>query len=408
MQLARAAIASALPKDALRHAKSPAHAGARPVPTWPRHLADIVAAAVDDADPASAMAARRLGDLDSTTSCDADFMRCVLSETCRSCFTTLQENEVDWTNVLPDTPCQDVLGFLSAGGHCKDVRAGGLEEEDVFCTAFDACIVWDDDEDEAAALAREGDAEGAGGGLDCAALEECAFPGLHEHFLGDGVCHDALPGCYNSKACNYDGGDCCEDTCHYPGQDANGDGDAYGECGAEGYACADPSSAHCAPALARPYGDFCEEKEGDRLAGPEEERLDVPSCKSSDEQPYRLVQYDSWGDGWDNTVLTLTRHGSDPSDEPIYRGGLEYGAQGTVHVCLTKKEPKCYHVKVENAVWGNEISWELRPLSAGAPVIAAGGSPSDCAVSLGGEVDGCPNNCEATRPDTKINDPNYR
>ena len=41
--------------------------------------------------------------------CDAAFLTCILSPTCRSCFATLQENDVDWTNVVPDTPCQDGL-----------------------------------------------------------------------------------------------------------------------------------------------------------------------------------------------------------------------------------------------------------------------------------------------------------
>ena len=42
--------------------------------------------------------------------CDGAFLKCILSETCRGCFATMQENDVDWANVVPDTPCQDVLG----------------------------------------------------------------------------------------------------------------------------------------------------------------------------------------------------------------------------------------------------------------------------------------------------------
>lgn len=59
-------------------------------------------------------------------------------------------------------------------------------------------------------------------------------------------------------------------------------------------------------------------------------------------------------------------------------------------------------------MWGNEISWELRPLATGAPVLAAGGSPTDCTVPLGGLVDDCENTCDSQRPDTKILDPNYK
>eukprot|EP01082_Thalassiosira_pseudonana_P011196 g10017.t1 g10017 contig4:1062941-1063483(+) len=90
---------------------------------------------------------RRLASsIDSGTQCDAAFLQCILSPTCRTCFATLQANDVDWTNVVPDTPCQDVLGFLAASGHCLDVRNGAGEETDIFCSAFDACVIWDEDD----------------------------------------------------------------------------------------------------------------------------------------------------------------------------------------------------------------------------------------------------------------------
>lgn len=307
------------------------------------------------------------------------------------------------------------MEFLESGGHCLEVKNGGTEEQDTFCTAFDACVIWDPDEEEAKGVAG---ATGSDSGatdemkIDCLALTECAWEGMHEHFLGDGVCHDAMPGCYNSKVCNYDGGDCCEDTCHYPGETSGTtEGDSYGDCGQEGYACRDPSSIDCKPTLALDYKEICAHlEEGDDMISiavdddhfKEDELL--PDCGSSD-LLYRLIQFDSWGDGWDATILTLKEHGT---DTPIYQGGLTYGSQGTVHVCLTKSEAKCYHVTVENGVWGNEISWELRPLAGGAPVLAAGGSPSDCTVALAGTVDDCPNTCDSTRPDTKIEDPNYK
>lgn len=92
-----------------------------------------------------------------------------------------------------------------------------MEEQDIFCTAFDSCVVWDDDEDSSttSAAKKQGEtADKAGDSIDidCTTLTECKWDGMHEHFLSDGVCHDSLPGCYNSKACNYDGGDCCQVT----------------------------------------------------------------------------------------------------------------------------------------------------------------------------------------------------
>lgn len=324
----------------------------------------------------------------------------------------MQENSVDWTNVVPETPCQDVLGFLAASGHCLNVRNGGDAEQEVFCSAFDACVIWDDEET-AESKTAEADKDRVSF-LDCSKLTECNWEGIHEHFLGDGICHDSMPGCYNSKVCNYDGGDCCEDTCHYPG--GLGAADTYGTCGQEGYFCRDPKSEKCQPALARMYEEFCEresemEKEGgsaiafddDYLFGSEEQ--EKPEC-SSGTVLYRLIQYDSWGDGWDNTILTMSERGSTLA--PVYKGGLKYGSQGTQYLCLSKSDPKCYHVEVENGVWGNEISWELRPLAGGAPVLAAGGSPTDCTVPIGGTLSDCPNTCDKSRPDTNINDPNYQ
>jgi len=367
-----------------------------------QHLADATVANHDN--HANNPTARILtGDVE-PSSCDSALLQCLMSTACRSCFETMQANSVDWTNVVPDTPCQDVLGFLVAGGHCHEVRDGALTDQDTFCTTFDSCVVWDEEDATEAAKAAVDGGVGADDQIDCTALTECSWPGMHEHFLGDGVCHDAMPGCYNSKACAYDGGDCCEDTCHYPGAAS-----FYGQCGDEGYPCRDPSSANCQPALAKVSKEFCanEDEEMDLKIFDDDEFAEeetLPICGSS-ETLYRLVQYDSWGDGWDNTVLSFFENGDEAN--PKYQGGLTYGAQGTVHLCLAKMEPKCYHVKVENGVWGNEISWELRPLKAGAPVLAAGGSPTDCTVPVGGTLDGCTNTCADVRPDTKIDDPNY-
>lgn len=353
--------------------------------------------------------------------CDAVFMKCILSPTCRSCFENMQANNVDWTNVVPDTPCQDVLGFLVSSGHCSDVRQGGAEEEDTFCSAFDSCVVWEDDDDvkTSSNKGKQGeDAENAtvSNNIDCTTLTECKWDGMHEHFLGDGVCHDAMPGCYNSKACNYDGGDCCKDTCEYLGDSSLNNvltgGDSYGECGIEGYACRDPSSIHCQPALARASKEFCAnegEEEGsssDMFDDDEFKKSDevIPSCPAA-QSVYRLIQYDSWGDGWDSTVMTLKER---LGEGTVYSGGLQYGSQGTVHICLSSKEPKCYEITVQNGIWGNEISWELRPENSGAPVLAAGGSPSECNVPLGGVLDDCPNTCDASRPETNVNDPDYQ
>ncbi|CAN0355990.1 unnamed protein product, partial [Ectocarpus fasciculatus] len=57
-------------------------------------------------------------------------------------------------------------------------------------------------------------------------------------WVGDGYCdHDTMFGSYNSPGCNYDGGDCCEESC-VPGDLA---------CGSNGYECVDPEYACTVP-----------------------------------------------------------------------------------------------------------------------------------------------------------------
>lgn len=322
-----------------------------------------------------------------------------------------------------------------------EVRSGGEEEKDKFCNAFDTCVIWDTNEQPPSGTggsssggeAKKSGAAGAANSssstsvLDCSTLTTCDWPGKHEQFLGDGICHENMPGCYNSPICSYDGGDCCEDTCKYPGgsklfpNQSTGETNGYGECGMEGYACRDPRSTQCRPGLAKTYKEFCDKIDTTTTAAGSETLLDdffskeesLPVCSSSDTL-YRLLQFDSWGDGWDTTVLTLKEAAAgggggevEKTITPVYQGGLQYGSEGTVHVCLSKV-PKCYQVTVENGVWGNEISWEIRPLLAGAPALGAGGSPTDCTLPIGGVSDGCQNTCNKSKPDTKINDPNYK
>ena len=307
---------------------------------------------------------------------------------------------------------------------------------DIFCNAFDTCVVWDEQD-----VPLDGSSKGTASGgsaaqnngtwIDCSKLTTCDWPGKHDSFIGDGVCHENMPGCYNSPICKYDGGDCCEDTCKFPvGSSASTSSNTlpnnnnnnnnnnnqqqqqqtgekttnsiYGQCGMEGYACRNPAATTCQPTLAATYKEFCTNTIETAGKSAQENEI-LPSCSSSDTM-YRLLQFDSWGDGWDKTILTLKQVGSVAS---IYQGGLQYGSEGTVHICLSKT-PTCYSITVEAGQWGNEVSWEIRPLSAGAPALGAGGSPTDCTLPIGGDIKDCPNTCNKVKPDTNINDPNYR
>lgn len=67
--------------------------------------------------------------------------------------------------------------------------------------------------------------------VNCAELTECEFPGKDPSYIGDGFC-DWDFGCYNTAACGYDGGDCCEDSCA-----ANTSPLKFYDCGMGGYVC---------------------------------------------------------------------------------------------------------------------------------------------------------------------------
>lgn len=66
---------------------------------------------------------------------------------------------------------------------------------------------------------------------------ECDVP--FPQFVGDGYCDN---GPYNTAACNYDNGDCCEETCV----------DAQYACGYTAFNCTDPALNTVAPSLAPP------------------------------------------------------------------------------------------------------------------------------------------------------------
>ena len=155
--------------------------------------------------------------------------------------------------------------------------------------------------------------------IDCDALTSCEWDGMHSYFIGDGVCHDF--GCYNHKICKYDGGDCCADTCDHTSP--------YYECGQDHYWCRDPESKNCNPDLSRD----CPGYNGTTPSKP------VPDCDGS-KAVYSLGMYDTFGDGWDNTELTVLRR---DTELEVYKGSLATGYDGEEYLCL---EAGCYTVKV--------------------------------------------------------------
>jgi hypothetical protein len=292
--------------------------------------------AVDRTVLEDATEAQQSGGLQKT--CDAAFLDCLKSQQCTMCFTALQTEGIDWASVTPETPCKDVTTFLFGGGHCASMKSKP-EDIDIFCSTFDSCVVWDDDND------SRNKSGGNSTDINCDSLTECNWEGFHSSFIGDGICHDAMGGCYNTKVCNYDGGDCCENTCDHGNSQ-------YMKCGMDGYACRDPDSRDCDPWLSLD----CPDTEDDDIPQPFE-----VVC-ASNRVPYRLIMYDSFGDGWDETSLSLKPR--DDASKEIFNGRLKEGAQGTEYICLAM-DPTCYHVDVSGGMWGNEVSWEIKPMGDG-------------------------------------------
>jgi len=295
---------------------------------------------------------------------------------CAECFEALDESNVDWATVDPMTPCDDVVKLITKKGFCKKTQKSKSAGE-AFCKTFDACVWFGDDEESSNIDDALGESDDDAR-LDCSSLTSCSWEGMHNNFIGDGKCHDYS--CYNTEICGYDGGDCCEDTCqnNVPFQ--------YSDCGDDGYFCRNPDSAACDP----DFTDLCEEKE-------EKKPKEVIKCEK-EFSPFLLDMYDSWGDGWDSTVIKITTE----DGEEIYNGGLESGDHGSEIFCINKG---CYHVTSGGGVWGNEVAWEIHTgRSKSGPPIAFGGAPMDCSFSVGS--DACDNTCNgrtvSARDDQKM------
>jgi hypothetical protein len=170
---------------------------------------------------------------------------------------------------------------------------------------------------------------------------------------------------------------------------------------------------------------------------------------------FEVHMYDSWGDGWDSTLLVLSGiEDQDPSmvlpsqsmtrtitdqtgdvtvlitrtvdlddqslfnpDEKVeidplgvmFQGTLRKGSHDFANVCLLPR--RCYQVTVAGGEFLNEVSWDIRPgnLDSTEPTepILSGGAPSGCTFSLPDEYGHhfCANTCSNTLPPNAITSP---
>jgi len=309
-------------------------------------------------------------------SCDVAFFDCIPNDVCVGCFSELELNQIDWAGVTPETTCDDVVRFLNDKGRCTNLSSDSNGKE-TFCNTFRSCVVWKGFGDNDDMVPDEGDE----GFVNCTALTECYWPGMHSNWLGDGICHDNLHGCYNTAICGWDDGDCCEDSC---------DDTDFVECGHDGYACRDPYSAFCDSSLTK----LC----------PKDSNKDddvVVECGPG-EQMYRLMMYDSFGDGWDTTKVTIKLQGT---NKAVFSGGLKDGSYGVEQICLSK-EPACYTAETGGGIWGIESSWEIKPARDGPAAIAGSGAPNNCQFNVAGGA--CENTCFGRPEYDPTQDPQYK
>ena len=295
---------------------------------------------------------------------------CKSGSECMTCIRELKDNNVNWATVnRNDLSCNNVVDHLFNAGYCTSLRGNDVKIGQ-FCNVLNVCLPQNAQDQET----LEEDT------IDCSSLTSCDFDGFRASYIGDGICHDSLPGCYNTEVCGYDGGDCCPDTCTSKS--------SYKECGTDGYACRDPQSNECDPSFT--------------LGCPRSPDKPRPKC-DFETAPYKLVMHDSFGDGWDDTKLII--YNREVPGEYLFNGGLEDGFSGYKYLCFSAT-PSCYHVEVQGGVWGKEVSWEIKTLREGAPPVAGGGAPMSCQFPVGG--DKCERSCNGHASKKHIDDPDYR
>jgi len=133
----------------------------------------------------------------------------------------------------------------------------------------------------------------------------------------------------------------------------------------------------------------------------EKKKADEVVCKDS-EQKYRLIMYDSFGDGWDASTVTIRKKGD---SKKVYSGQLEDGDQGTEYICLSK-ESACYNAVTTGGTWGVEVSWEIKTMKEGSPAIVGSGAPSDCEFPVAGGD--CEKTCAGKPENDPTDDPDYK
>ncbi len=272
-----------------------------------------------------------------------------------------------------NSKCDVVINALmDKVGICKSLQLDDKEKE-TFCKTFDSCVIWKSGDDSDHTDPSSGNDDSDKNHIDCSELTKCEWDGMKPSYIGDGVCHEFIDGCYNTAICGYDGGDCCPETCKNSTE--------FVGCGSDGYFCRNTTSPNCEEKVCG--------KNKDGKDKPDTPAKPIPDC-GENKAPYKLFLYDSFGDGWDRTEMKVTDR-DDNTHSAIFDGRLEDGSEGLEYLCLSKTTA-CYQVNLSGGFWGNEVSWQIKPMRKGAPDIASGGAPMDCEFAVGG-AQHCENTC---------------
>ena len=360
LALLAAVPAAAVPRSSWVKRARKARAGPRAAPdfgapetTRPNApTEDYKTSALADAADASYTLSRRLGflrdvrdgrllqDVDDEV-CLEEFVACEEDAAgCLACVLEIMEHEEGDVEVpadFSDWDCDGVVSFLHTIHVCEDLEARDDAAQKV-CGVWAACAteVLDDDATTAAPAPAPVPAN-------CSATA-CEVP--HAAWLGDGACDADISQCYNTAACGWDGGDCCEATCRDT---------ATRTCGtAAPYVCRDPDAQGC----------------GSRAAAE--------------------IELEGGAGAYDYALYSVILDGF-----AAVSSGSYAGAASTTPACLADG---CYVMEVKaDSTYSSDPRWAVKkkdPQSGALVIAASGGGPAVCTFPVGGGVEEyCPAGC---------------
>ncbi|KAH8064432.1 hypothetical protein JL722_1302 [Aureococcus anophagefferens] len=282
-------------------------------------LAAVPAAAVPGRPDASYTLGRRLGFLRDVR--DGRSLQDVDDEACLEEFVACE---------------QDAAGCLACVLEIMEHEEGDVEVPADFTDWDCDGVVLDDDAATAAPAPAPVPAN-------CSATA-CEVP--HAAWLGDGACDADISQCYNTAACGWDGGDCCEATCRDT---------ATRTCGtAAPYVCKDPDAQGC----------------GSRAAAE--------------------IELEGGAGAYDYALYSVILDGF-----AAVSSGSYAGETSTTPACLADG---CYVMEVKaDDTYSSDPRWAVKkkdPQSGALVIAASGGGPAVCTFPVGGGVEEyCPAGC---------------